>query len=274
MFDPKILLDTLLTGASEGTKQTRQQSAGLPNVLSDLLKHAGQNQSTSGSGNILNDLIGQLATGQSTDDLLDKAKDLIGGNKTAAGAIAGALGGLLLGSKTGRSLSYNAVKLGGLILIGSLAYKAYQDYSSGGATEQNFSDHPEEAPIGSGFEADVQTDKNAITFVRAMIAAASADGEISNDERQTIVGNMKEAGLNPAAADFLNGEFANPAAIDELVKASTDEKSAVQIYTAARLAIEPDHFAEKGFLSELAKGLQLDERLVESINSQVKSIKV
>ena len=283
MFDPKILLDAMMAGASEGTQKTRQGASGLGGMLGDLLNQAtsGVKEGTqdfgkkTGADNILNDLIGQFAGNQSADELLNKAKDLIGGNQATAGAIAGALGGLLLGSKTGRSLSLNAAKLGGLILIGGLAYKAYKNYSAGSPVEESLKDDPEAAPTGSGFEADVQTNDNAMAFVKAMIAAAASDGEISEAERSAILGNMKQAGLNPEAADFLSSEFTTPASVQDLVSAAGgDEKSALQIYTAARLTIEPDTYAEKGFLSELAKGLGLDETLVEHINGQVKSVKV
>lgn len=44
--------------------------------------------------------------------------------------MAGGALGLLLGSKSGRKMGGKALKYGGIAVIGSLAYKAYQNYQS------------------------------------------------------------------------------------------------------------------------------------------------
>ena len=48
----------------------------------------------------------------------------------ASGALAGGLATILLGSKMGREFAGDAVKLGGMAVIGGLAYKAYQDWQA------------------------------------------------------------------------------------------------------------------------------------------------
>ena len=48
----------------------------------------------------------------------------------ASGALAGGLATILLGSKMGRELGGDAVKLGGMAVIGGLAYKAYSDWQA------------------------------------------------------------------------------------------------------------------------------------------------
>ena len=63
--------------------------------------------------------------------MLAQLKELIANNQLGAGAALGGLGTLVLGTGTGRSLAGSAIKLGGLALIGGLAYKAYQNYQQG-----------------------------------------------------------------------------------------------------------------------------------------------
>ena len=113
------------------------------------------------------------ATGQTPGDLMQQIKDLIQQNPMMAGTVAGGLGGLLLGPRTGRSLAGTAAQAGALTLIGGLAYKAFQNYQAGrplitGATPA------EAAPQGSGFGPAAQTNNMALHYIQAMIAAASA----------------------------------------------------------------------------------------------------
>lgn len=282
MFDSKKLLDALVNGSSEETGKIRQGAGSITDTLGNILKQATEgvkagakdaNEAT-GAGTMLDDLVGQLTQGQSTQDLINKAKDLIGDNQAAAGAIAGALGGLLLGTSSGRSIAWSAAKVGGLVLIGGLAYQAYKNYQDGDEATSADPENIETAPDGSGFETAAQTDKNAQTYIRAMIAAAAADGQISQEERNTIFGALKDAGFSAEAAEFLEGEFTNPATPAELAAAAEDQKSALQIYTAARLAIEPDTEAEKAFLASLAEELGLESDLIQHVDNQVSGIKV
>ena len=48
-------------------------------------------------------------------------------------------------------------------------------------------------------------------LIRAMIAAANADGEITPDERQMITGKLDQAGAGPDERAVLERELAEPA---------------------------------------------------------------
>ena len=50
------------------------------------------------------------------------------------GALAGGLAAILLGTKTGRKIGGEALKLGGMAAVGALAYKAYRDWQAGKET--------------------------------------------------------------------------------------------------------------------------------------------
>ncbi|MGL4635772.1 MAG: tellurite resistance TerB family protein [Beijerinckiaceae bacterium] len=202
--------------------------------------------------------------------LADQAKALLQGN--AGGLLAGGLAGLALGTKGGRSLLGTAAKLGGVALVGGLAYKAFQNYQAGKPLT-SFGEPVAAAPQGSGFaEGDGDDQERALLMVRAMIAAAAADGEIDDAERARIVGNLKQAGLDDEASGFLDAEFANPQDAASLVAMSTSPEMAAQIYTAARLAVDPDTDDEQTFLADLSSGLELDAELVAHIDAAAASV--
>ena len=111
------------------------------------------------------DAVGQ-ATGQSPEELIAQLKELIANNQLGAGAALGGLGALILGTGAGRSLAGSAVKLGGLALIGGLAYKAYQNYQQGlpplTGGKPPRSRGCWRRPTGSGFEPDAVTHESAM----------------------------------------------------------------------------------------------------------------
>lgn len=61
------------------------------------------------------------------------------------GLAAGGLAGLLLGTKKGRKMAGSAAKIGGVAVLGGLAYKAYNDWQAskaGGPAAGQASDSP------------------------------------------------------------------------------------------------------------------------------------
>jgi uncharacterized membrane protein YebE (DUF533 family) len=89
-----------------------------------------------------------------------------------------------------------------------------------------------------------------------------------------ILGGLKAAGFDPEANTWLENEMTNPASIEDLVASASSSEVASQIYTAARLAINPDTRAEKDFLAGLAGSLDLDAELVANIDAAALSAKV
>ena len=227
-------------------------------------------QATGASGHA-RDAIGQ-ATGKSPEDLLNQLKELIANNTAGAGAAAGGLGALVLGTQAGRALAGSALKIGALALIGGLAYKAVQNYQQGkpmlGPSEPM---GLVEAPRGSGFEAGAVTNDAALLYIRGMIAAAAADGRIDAAEQQKIIGGLKQAGLDAEAEEFLANELNNPARAEELASAVGSQQEAVQLYTAARIAIDLDTQEEHQFLVSLARDLSLDDKLTAHIDAAARA---
>jgi uncharacterized membrane protein YebE (DUF533 family) len=212
------------------------------------------------------DALGRLAADPQAAQILGKLKDFVQNNPYAAGAAAGGLGGLVLGTRTGRSLAASAARVGALAMIGGLAYKAVQNYQAGrplitGATST------EAPPAGSGFEASAVSNDAALHYIQAMIAAAHADGRIDTDEHDKILGSLKQAGLNGEAETFLAKELNSPASIQELAQSVASPQEAAQLYTAARIAVADNSPAERTFLASLAAALKLDPKLAAHIDA-------
>lgn len=256
-----------------GGAQGGQGSGGLMDVLGQVLGQA--TQGVKEGAQRIDDATGasrgmKQATGQSPEDLLAQLKDLIAKNQLGAGAAAGGLGALVLGTRTGRALAGQAIKLGGLALIGGLAYKALQNYQAGRPLISGASQIAP-APSGSGFEPNAVSHDAAAAYVRAMIAAAAADGRVDASEQQRILGGLKQAGLDAHAEEFLANELNNPASPAELAALISTEQEAVQLYTAARVAIEDKAEEEHQFLAELAGALGIDEQLAAHIDATARA---
>ncbi|MDW9354370.1 DUF533 domain-containing protein [Sinorhizobium meliloti] len=204
------------------------------------------------------------------DQVTKVAKD----NPLASGAIAA----VLLGTKSGRKLAGNAAVLGGLAAIAGLGYQAYKNYQSG---KEPVAEPAPRAPAlpappaDSGFAApEALSDDFALVLVRAMIAAARADGHIDGTERGRIMDKLSVSGLSADAAAFLEAELVNPIDLDAIISAGKTEEERVEIYTASRLAIEPDGRAERGYLDLLAGRLGLADALVDHIEATVSAAKI
>lgn len=224
---------------------------------------------------LLDQFLGSQMPG-SAGSIGQKGSDLMGMAKANPWKT-GALAAVLLGTKTGRSLGSNALKIGGLAVIAGLGYQAYKNYKSGQPAEPTQS-LPEllPPPKDSPFSTEPQAVSNdfALSLVRAMIAAAKADGHIDASERSRIMDKVHLSGLGAEAEAFIEAELAKPIDLDALVASAKTEEQRVEIYTASRLTIEPDTRTERGYLDMLAGRLGLPDALVDHIEATVASAKV
>lgn len=209
-----------------------------------------------------------------SSDLLNQGKDFL--SSQGGGLALGGLAGLMLGTKTGRKIGGKAATYGGLALVAGLAYKAYQGYQ---ANQQGIPNpthaQPDalEAPRDTPFDpAQAPGGENAfaVTLLTAMISAAKADGHIDADEQKMIFEKVGEAELDAESKAFLMDELRSPLDLDKVVAGATSPETAAEIYAASRLAIDPNHAAEKAYLQMLAARLNLDPALVNEIELAVK----
>jgi len=201
-----------------------------------------------------------------------KLLDQLMGSGLAGGLAGGALAGLLTGSKTGRKVAGSALKVGGLALVAGVAYKAWQQHKAGaqGAAAATSIAVP---PPDSGFlppETDAAaTDSLALLLVRAMIAAAKADGKIDADESQKILGQINNADLPEEDKAFLFEEYTRPLDIAALARAVRTPQQATEVFAASALMLEPPSPPERIYLDGLASALALDDALVREVRAAV-----
>ncbi|WP_068315408.1 tellurite resistance TerB family protein [Polycladidibacter hongkongensis] len=236
---------------------------------------------------LLDQFVGS-GSGAKAGDLLNQGKTYAKNNAggLAGGAIAGGLAGLLMGNKKARKFAKKTATYGGLALVGGLAYKAYQDYASNKSIQQQGNNAS--APSTSGTQlaapallpapptAEELTGSADQGFARAiltaMLQAAKADGHIDAQEQQRIFERIDDLGLGVEEKAFVIDEMRQPLDIEKVVVAAAgDQTMAIELYTASRMAIEPDHPAEQAYLQMLAARLALPPELVSQIDATVKA---
>jgi uncharacterized membrane protein YebE (DUF533 family) len=203
--------------------------------------------------------------------------DQLVGSGAAGGFAGGLAGGALanvLAGKQGRKLAGSALKLGGLALVGGLAYKAWQNYQQGAAqpTTQPAAGL-EPPPAGGAFlpqEGDAAgTNALSLLLARAMIAAAKADGQIDTAESQAILNQINGLDLPAEDKAFLFEEYGRPLDIAALARDVDSPEHAAEVYAASVLMVEPPSAPERIYLDTLAGALRLEAGLAQQIQVTV-----
>ena len=191
------------------------------------------------------------------------------------GALAGGLAALLLGSKAGREIGGEALKMGGMAAVGALAYKAYNDWQAGKqAAPAQVPQAPVPmlpAPSGTPFNPSTEAGQQNLArhLLRAMIAAAKADGHVDAQEQARIFAEMDKLPLGTDDKVFVMDELRAKLDVDAVAGAAATPEEAAEIYAASLLAIDVDNAAERGYLAMLAARLKLDDALVAHLHGSV-----
>ncbi|KRT54257.1 tellurite resistance TerB family protein [endosymbiont of Ridgeia piscesae] len=126
---------------------------------------------------------------------------------------------------------------------------------------------PPPPPAAPPAAADGSQPSLAVVLIRAMIAAAHADGEVDADERQRIFGRLEQSGLDPEERAFMEHEIDNPVSAAQLAGWSDSADSAQQIYSASLLAIQLDTPQEAAYLRALAGRLGLTDDAINAVHA-------
>lgn len=108
----------------------------------------------------------------------------------------------------------------------------------------------------------------ALLLVRAMIAAAHADGQVDEQERAAILKQLDEQGFGEEERRFVTEELDHPRALDDILPADMSPELREQLYSASLLAIEVDSQAERDYLDKLARRLGLGPAARKEIESR------
>ncbi len=208
------------------------------------------------------------------DQLLKTAQQSVGdltggkgiGGDFGKGALAGGALGLLLGNRRVRKMGGKVAMYGGLAAVGALAYKAYGDWKqqqagagAASAAPQTFDALP---------PAEIESHSQAI--LKALIAAAKADGHVDDRERQVIEGEFSRLEAAPEVRQWLQAELQKPLDPAEVARAASSPEMASEMYLASLLAVDEQNFMERAYLDELARQLKLDDGLKARLEQQMK----
>lgn len=180
-----------------------------------------------------------------------------------AGAVGGGLVSLLMGSKKskklGKKVGKNALKIGGVAALTALAYKVYNDsQQKQGASPAEHNFNPED-------------NVHSELILKAMIAAAKADGHVDQQEMQRIEAAVKDAGADTHLQALLHSELNKPLDPADVARLAQTPQQASEIYLASLIVVDEQNFMEKAYLQELAKQLQLSSDVTYQLEQQLKS---
>ncbi len=205
----------------------------LQNLLNQFL---GSNGADSSSG----------TTAQNIGETVKKVSNNIPGG-LVGGAAAGGIMALLMGNKSARKFAGKAATYGGAALLGGLAYKAFQNYqqNSGGQTDTGTGLNMTTVPDEQAFVSDeVMQPAFEMTLIKAMIAAAKADGHIDADEQQRIFKAVDEMSLSNEMKGMVFDLLQQQITVEALVSGIDKVEQKSELYLASCLAINPDHPSE------------------------------
>ncbi len=106
-------------------------------------------------------------------------------------------------------------------------------------------------------------------LLRAMIAAARADGVVDRAERGAIAAQLDAAGLSAAERDQVLADFDRPATVEELSNAARDPILRAQLYAAAFAAAGEVSAEERAWLDRLGEGLKLQPAARKAIEDRL-----
>lgn len=243
-MNTKYLLDQLLRSGSEMLQQNQQNER----------RYQGRDEQFSQSN----------SNHQSSGNIADQLSSFVSGKGGAA--LAGGALGLLIGNKSGRKIGGKVLTYGGLAVLGTLAYKAYQNYQA----QATLPGQQPAQPLELLPDKDAETHCKAILV--ALIAAAKADGHIDDREKQLIDQEVAKFTTTESLRQWLGRELQKPLDPAEVAKSATSETIASEMYLASLLAVDAQNFMEKSYLDELARQMNLPSGLKSELIQQVQQL--
>lgn len=209
--------------------------------------------------NLLNQALNSNIVKQGSTQLSSITQDSSKLKTLGAGAVGGGLIGLLMGSKKTKKIGKKVLGIGGAAALGALAYKAYNDWQAKQTTTQ-----PQ-----ATFDPDDSS--HSVLILKAMIAAAKADGHVDEQEMSKIEQAIVEMGADAQLQQLVKNELHKPLDPAAIAQLATTPEQASELYLASLLIADEQNFMEKAYLNELAKQLRLADDLVLALEQQVKA---
>lgn len=229
------------------------------NLLNQFLGSANNTDSSHNTTAGISDTLGKLGK-------LGKLGSSIPGG-LASGAAAGGIMALLVSNKSARKFAGTAATYGGAAVLGGLAYKALQNWQQNrtGAVD---SQHELLSAADAFASDDTTTGEFQLALIKAMIAAAKADGHIDSTEQQRIFQAVEQMDIPVETKGMLFKLVNQDISIDEITQGISSIEQKSEVYLASCLVIDPDHQDEQAHLDLLATALSLPESLSRQLQWQ------
>lgn len=189
------------------------------------------------------------------------------GSSAGGGGLGGLLGGLLGGSASGGSTqtrSSGGTNYAALASLGMMAFQAYQTWQRSQASA------PQQAPRTADLLSGPEVEEHSHAVLRALIAAAKADGRIDDNEKKMISAEIGRHTDDPQLQQWLDAEVARPLDANEVAQSATDPAIAAEMYLASVMVVDDQQDAERSYLDELAAALKIDPQLQVHLEQQAK----
>ena len=110
--------------------------------------------------------------------------------------------------------------------------------------------------------------------LRALVAAAKADGHIDARERELIEGEFTKLDNDQELQHWLHAELNKPLDPADVARAASTPEMAAEMYIASVMLVDEESFMEKSYLDELARQLKLEPGLKVELEKQVRQAAV
>ena len=182
-----------------------------------------------------------------------------------AGALGG-IAGVLLSGKGMKDVAEGALKVGGGVAAGALAWNLYKKWSARRGSADNAA--APGAAVSTQPAVTAGPEPDGTLFIEALIFAARADGHIDDVEQTRINSLVAEMypgrGVDAIIYSLLNRPI-DPKALAAKVK-SREEGQAV--YKLSCLVMDVDHFMERAYLNALAECLDIEQAARELLERE------
>ena len=105
-------------------------------------------------------------------------------------------------------------------------------------------------------------------MIKAMIAAARADGHIDAQEQARIFQAVEQMNLSSEHKGIIFDYLQKDLPLQELVSGADSIERKTELYLASCLVIDPDEASERAHLDQLASALQLPAELQQQLEWQ------
>jgi uncharacterized membrane protein YebE (DUF533 family) len=198
------------------------------------------------------------------------------GSGLGSGVAIGGIAALLIGSKKARKFAGSAAKIGGAALLGGLAFKAVKGWHGSRvlniqeSPQQDAQFSPELVPNGpESFEAQASSNYDfQLVLIKAMIAAAKADGHIDDAEQLRIFSVVDNMDSPSEYKSMMMDLLRYPSSVQEIADSTHGIEQKTETYLISCFAVDLTQEAEWEYLKRLELALKLPRGLAAQLREQ------